>query len=278
MPGTSNPDATAKAGARTGPWTTDPFRLDGRTVVVIGAGGGIGSAIATATAAQGARVVCADLDGDGAAATAAAIAAGGGEATATSVDVTDADDVATLAADHPAAAGLVVTPATNVRKALLDLTPDEFERVLRLNLTGTFNALRSFGASMRDRGGGSIVVLSSIRSRVVEPGQSAYAATKAGIVQLVATLAAELGPAGVRVNALAPGVVETPLTRQIRDDAEWAGAYAAKSVLGRWARPDELAGPAVFLLSDAASYVTASQLVVDGGWLKVDGRFDPPLP
>jgi NAD(P)-dependent dehydrogenase (short-subunit alcohol dehydrogenase family) len=94
---------------------------------------------------------------------------------------------------------------------------------------------------------------------------------------MVRALAAELGPSGVRVNAIAPGVVETPLTRPIKENAEWYAAYAAKSVFGRWATADEMAGPVVFLASDASSYVTGSLLVVDGGWTAVDGRFDPPL-
>jgi NAD(P)-dependent dehydrogenase (short-subunit alcohol dehydrogenase family) len=111
---------------------------------------------------------------------------------------------------------------------------------------------------------------------VVEPGQGVYAATKAGINQMVRTLAAELGPRGVRVNAIAPGVVATPLTAPIRNHPEWREAYANKSVLGRWAEPEEMAGPAIFLASDAASYVTGSVLFVDGGWTAADGRFQPP--
>jgi NAD(P)-dependent dehydrogenase (short-subunit alcohol dehydrogenase family) len=129
---------------------------------------------------------------------------------------------------------------------------------------------------MAARGRGSIVLFSSIRSLVVEPGQGVYAATKAGIVQLARAAAAELGPAGVRVNVVAPGVVDTPLTAPIKSNPDWYGAYAARSILGRWAKPAEMAGPTVFLASDAASYVTGSVLFVDGGWTAVDGRFKPP--
>jgi NAD(P)-dependent dehydrogenase (short-subunit alcohol dehydrogenase family) len=103
-----------------------------------------------------------------------------------------------------------------------------------------------------------------------------YAATKAGLVQLLRTAAAELGPSGVRANAIAPGVVETPLTAQIKADQGWYDAYARKGALGRWAQPQELAGAVVYLASDAASFVTGSVLAVDGGWTAVDGRFDPP--
>jgi NAD(P)-dependent dehydrogenase (short-subunit alcohol dehydrogenase family) len=120
------------------------------------------------------------------------------------------------------------------------------------------------------------VVLSSIRGRTVEPGQSVYAATKAGAEMLVRTAAAEFGPHGVRVNAIAPGIVETPLTEQIKADPAWYRAYAEKGALGRWSRPDELAGAVVYLCSDASSFVTGSTLAVDGGWTAVDGRFTPP--
>jgi NAD(P)-dependent dehydrogenase (short-subunit alcohol dehydrogenase family) len=130
---------------------------------------------------------------------------------------------------------------------------------------------------MAQRGRGSIIVLSSIRWLVVEPGQSIYAATKAGLVQMARALAAELGRRGVRVNAIAPGVVETPLTEPIKKHAEWYRAYAERNALGRWARAEELVGPVVFLASDASSYVTGAVLLVDGGWTAIDGRFDPPL-
>jgi NAD(P)-dependent dehydrogenase (short-subunit alcohol dehydrogenase family) len=130
---------------------------------------------------------------------------------------------------------------------------------------------------MAERGSGSIVAFSSFRAQVVEPGQGVYAATKSGTVQMLRALAAELGPRGVRVNAIAPGVVETPLTAQIKASPEWYDAYAAKSILGRWAKPHEMVGMIVYLASEASSYVTGACVMVDGGWTAADGRYVPPL-
>ncbi|WP_214316801.1 SDR family NAD(P)-dependent oxidoreductase [Nonomuraea sediminis] len=246
------------------------FRLDGRRAVVIGAGSGIGREAALALAAHGAEVVCADRDVPAAEATAAAC---GG--TARELDVLDAAAVA-RAADDTSPDVLVFTAATNVRKRLLDYSAEEFQRVVDLNLKASFDVVRAFGAGMVARGRGSIIGFASIRASVTEPGQGVYSATKAGLVQLLRTAAAEFGPSGVRVNAVAPGVVETPLTKQIKDNPAWYEAYAAKSALGRWAQAEEMAGAVVYLASDAASFVTGSVLYVDGGWTAVDGRFDPP--
>jgi NAD(P)-dependent dehydrogenase (short-subunit alcohol dehydrogenase family) len=248
------------------------FRMDGRLAVVVGAGG-IGREAARALAAQGARVVCADKD----LAVAEQAAEATGEAAMTAeVDVTDEDSVNAAADRFPDADALVFTAAMNVRKRLLEYRGEEFDRVVALNLRGGFNLVRAFGAKMVARGRGSIVGFSSIRAEVVEPGQGVYAATKAGLVQLVRTAAAEFGPSGVRVNVIAPGVVETPLTAQIKDDPDWYDAYARKSALARWSGPHEMAGAVVYLASDASSFVTGSVLHVDGGWTAVDGRFDPP--
>ncbi len=253
------------------------FDLSAKRAVVIGAASGIGEACARALAAHGAEVLCADLNGDAASAVATAIEAEGGRASAGSVDILDADSVATLFADFGAVDTLVCTPSINVRKQLLDMSEEEFSRVVDLNLRGTFNAITAAGRSMAENGSGSIIVFSSVRSQVVEPGQGVYAATKAGALAMVKTLAAELGPKGVRVNAVGPGVVETPLTEQIKADPEWYQAYADISALGRWSMPEEQTGIVVYLASDAASFVTGAIHFVDGGWLAVDGRYTPPL-
>ena len=254
------------------------FRLDGRIAIVIGAGSGIGEAAAKGLAAHGAVVVCADNQLAAATRSANTI---GGNATAVAVDITRTDSVneffRAIKTEHKRLDIVVTTPGANVRKPITDYQDDEFDRVVELNLKGTFRVLREAGRMMSELGSGSIIAFSSIRSQVVEPGQGVYAATKAGIAQMVRALAAELGSKGVRVNAIAPVVVETPLTRPIKDRPDWYAAYAAKSVFNRWASADEMAGPVVYLASDASSYVTGSVLFVDGGWTAVDGRFEPPL-
>jgi NAD(P)-dependent dehydrogenase (short-subunit alcohol dehydrogenase family) len=247
------------------------FDLSGKTALVAGAGSGIGEASAHGLAAHGAHVICGDLDDARAAMTAQSIQALGYSAESVALDIRDPAGI-------PAVVDILVsTPAMNVRKPLLDLSGDEFDRIIDLNLKGTFRLMQAVAGGMAERGRGSIITFASIRAQVVEPGQGIYAATKAGIVQMCRALAAELGPRGVRVNAIAPGIVETPLTAQIKKNVDWYEAYASKNALGRWAKPHEIAGAVVYLASDAASYVTGSLLFVDGGWTAIDGRFTPPL-
>ena len=252
-------------------------RLDDRQVVVIGAGNGLGRESALGLADFGAHVVCADVDGELAQESAHTIRDRGGKSDSCPVDVTDSASVRTLASAYAKASVVVCTPGINVRKEIQDYADEEFDRVIEVNLKGTFRVMREFGRAMAANGGGSIIAFSSIRSLTVEPGQAVYASTKAGIVQLARGLASELGPKGVRVNCVAPGVVDTPLTQTIKSNDAWRIAYEKKSALGRWARVDEIVGPVVYLASDASSYVTGSVLFVDGGWTAVDGRFTPPL-
>jgi NAD(P)-dependent dehydrogenase (short-subunit alcohol dehydrogenase family) len=259
----------------------DLFSLAGKIIAVVGAGSGIGEAIALGAANQGATyVACLDLNAAAAAATAAQIATRGGNAGAVGIDIADAEAthrcLDRLATTHGALDGLVCTPSINVRKPILAYSGDEFDRVVRVNLRGNFNVLQAAGGIMTKQGRGSIVLFSSIRSIVTEPGQSVYSMTKAGILQLAKTAATEWATLGVRVNAIGPGVVETPLTAPIKDNKEWYDAYARKSPMQRWAQPGEMVGPTLFLLSDAASYVTGTIIYADGGWTAADGRFTPP--
>ena len=249
----------------------DLFRLDGRRAMVVGAGGGLGREAALALAAQGAEVVCADIDP-----ATAAESAGLAGASWIQLDALDPVAVRQAAQGNAEVEILVFTVGANVRKRLLDYTEAEFRRVVDLNLRSAFHLIQAFGAVMSGRGRGSIVGFTSIRWVTVEPGQGVYAATKAGLVQLLRTAAAELGPSGVRVNAIAPGVVRTPLTAQIQAVPEWDRAYADKTALRRWAGPSELAGAVVYLAGDASTYVTGSVLTVDGGWTAIDGRYEPP--
>ncbi|MEJ2665545.1 MAG: SDR family NAD(P)-dependent oxidoreductase [Deinococcales bacterium] len=255
----------------------DLFELSGKHALVVGAGSGIGRAVAAGLADFGASVTCADVNAEAADAAAGEVAARGGKADAAVVDITQEAQVDELVTGLSKLDVVVSTPSINVRKPLLDVTTEEFQRVIDLNLKGNFLVMRAAGRRLADQGKGSLVIFSSIRSQVVEPGQGVYAATKAGTLQMIRALAAELGPKGVRANAVAPGVVETPLTAQIKNQPSWYRAYAEKGALGRWAQPSEMVGAVVYLASDAASFVTGSLLLVDGGWTAVDGRFTPPL-
>ncbi len=256
---------------------TKLFDMSGRTALVVGAGSGIGQAAAQGLAAFGAKAFCADLNLAGAEETAAAIREQGGEAKAHQLDMTNEAAVNALFQAIGPVDVLVTTPSVNVRKPMLELTGDEFDKMINLNLKGTFLLMQAAGRGMAEQGRGSIIAFSSIRSQVVEPGQSVYAATKAGTVQLIRTMAAELGPKGVRANAIAPGVIETPLTLPIKSHPAWYQAYADRNVFKRWGQPSELVGAVLLLASDAGSYITGSLLFVDGGWMAIDGRFEPPL-
>lgn len=253
------------------------FDLHGKNALVVGAGSGIGQASAVGLAAFGANVYCADINADGVAETVQMIQADDGQAEGLSLDMRDKQAIIAAVAQCKPLDILVSTPGINVRKPLLEISEEEFDRIIDLNLKGAFLLMQAVAKGMAERGRGSIITFASIRAEVVEPGQGIYAATKAGTRQMVRALAAELGTKGVRVNAIAPGIVETPLTQQIKNSPDWYQAYADKSVFKRWAQPHEMVGMVVYLASDASSYVTGSLMFVDGGWTAVDGRFTPPL-
>jgi NAD(P)-dependent dehydrogenase (short-subunit alcohol dehydrogenase family) len=255
------------------------FRLDDKVAMVVGAASGIGRASALALGDSGASVACADMDASGAQKVADEITGAGGKAAAFPLDIRKRENITAaiegIQSRFQKIDVLVATPAINVRKRLVTYTDDELDRVIDLNLKATFRVTQAVAQVMAE--GGSIILTSSIRSVTVEPGQGVYAATKAALVQLARGFAVELAHKNIRVNALAPGVVETPLTEPIKKNADWYSAYANRNALKRWAQPEEMAWPVVFLASAASSYVTGTVLFVDGGWTGIDGRYEPPL-
>jgi len=251
------------------------FDLTGRKALVLGAASGIGKASAEALGALGAEVHCADLDEGGAAATAEAIRSAGGTAGASRADAARGEDVTALAARAKAAMGridvAVTTPGVNIRKTVLNYTEADFDRIFELNVKGTFLFFRAVGRIMAEQKGGSIIATSSMRAFTIEPGLAVYGATKSAISLLVKGFAAEMGVHGVRVNAIAPSIIETALSAPIKTRPEIYDTYARHTVIGRWGQPSEVGSAVAFLASDAASYVSGSTLLVDAGWTAIDG-------
>lgn len=251
---------------------TSAFQLTGQVALVVGvAPGGLGERAAHALADAGARTAVADLPSRAAGLAAAARDLG---ASAHEVDVTDEASVAALIQDVVAAHGrldIVVNAAgVMLRKPYDETTVEEFERVVRVNLTGTWLVGREAGKALTRQGsGGRIVNLTTVYAERVGPvPESAYYSSKAGVVNVTRALAAELGPHGVNVNCLAPGVFyPTQMTAALGADPDRLKWFGERTMLGRLGDPaTDFAGPLLLLASPAASYMTGQVVYVDGGW------------
>ncbi len=253
--------------------------LAGKVAAVTGAGAGLGRAAAVAFAAAGASVVVNDLTEGGLGETVSLIEAAGGQAAPHLGDVSVPGDVEGLVRRATTEFGgldvMHANAAISIYRELEQMPDDEIERILAVNLHGPLLCAQAAIPALRARGGGSIIFVSSVQGFQGLPGCVAYAAAKAGLVAAARTLSVEVGRDGIRVNAIAPGTIDTPmLQRDLEpmnpDEREaFVGRVEAANSLGRIGRPAEVGDVAVFLAGEASSYVTGTCVVVDGGFLAV---------
>lgn len=256
--------------------TDSPFRLDGQDIWVVGGAGYLGSATVKLLLASGAKVLCVDL-GDRAAQFAAGLPDSSG-LTAASLDVRDEAAMKRFVAgqieQRGVPGGLVVLTFGSTSKHFEDLTGEDFDQVNHSGLTATFLLTREVGTRMEKAGRGNIVLFSSmygsvspdprVYQRPMNVNPIEYGVGKAGIVQMTRYLAVHWGPTGVRCNCISPGPFPSPAVQEAQ--AEFVGRLAQKVPMGRIGKSREVAGAAVFLLTDAAGYITGQNLFVDGGW------------
>lgn len=253
--------------------------LEGKVALVTGAGAGIGKAIAGAFAAHGASVVVAELKPDLAKAAVASIAADGGTALAVPTDVRDGEQVARAVAAAVEAYGGLDVLVNNVggtfQRPFLEVEEKGWDALIRVNLKSVFHGTRAAAPRLIERGGGSVINVVSIEGVRAAPGYAPYAACKAGVINFTQTMALELAPHRIRVNAIAPDICLTEGLRAMLPESALA-RHAYMVPLGRAAEPAEIAGPAVFLASELASYVTGVTLHVDGGTHAAGGWYADP--
>lgn len=243
--------------------TTTPQLLVGRTALITGAAGGLGRSMAEVFATAGANVVVADIDGDAASATAAELPA----ALGIGCDVTSEDDVTAAVLASTEAYGsldILVNNAGFTRDASLrNLTFDDFRAVVDVHMHGAWLGIRAAADVMREQKSGSIINVSSMSGKQGNPGQTNYSAAKAGVIGMTKAAAKELGRHNVRVNAIQPGLIDTPMIRTMKPEV--LESRIAEIPLGRLGQPNDVANTALFLASDLSAYLTGITIEISGG-------------
>jgi NAD(P)-dependent dehydrogenase (short-subunit alcohol dehydrogenase family) len=246
------------------------FDLSGKVALVTGAAAGLGKMIAYGLARYGADVVVADANFQGAQKTLEIIQGIGRKGLTIQVDVANWDQVKGMVGDILNAFGRIDIsfniPGINIRKLTLELTPEEFDKVIDINLKGTFHCAKAVGAIMVKQKKGKMVNMASIFGWVGQEKQAGYASSKAGVINLTRVLGLEWAPHNVQVNAIAPAYFKTSLTNWTTQEPKFYQWTLRRSPQGRFAEPWEIIGPSIFLASEASSFITGTVLLVDGGW------------
>lgn len=252
---------------------SNPMDISGRVAIVTGAAVGIGQGIAEHFAAQGAKVLLVDVDEAAGSAVAEQLVSAGLEAAFARGDVSSAADAAAVvdaAAQRWGGADILVNnAAVQIENTIEDLEPDDWDRLMGVNLKGVFLCSKYAIPLMRSRGGGSIVNMASVNGFWVEPGLGAYCASKGGVIALTRSTATDFGRDGIRCNCICPGYIDTGMAARYLDsqpDPERARAeVATQHAVGRVGLPSDIAAAAQFLASDAAGFITGTAFVIDGG-------------
>jgi len=246
-------------------------RFEGKVVIVTGAAGGIGLAAARAFAGEGAQVVLADRDVPGVERAAAQIAQEGGEASAIEVDITDFTSCEQMVTHAVSLYGKLDVAFNNagipsgISPNFEDITVDDWNRVVNTNLSGTFYCMKAETPALKASGGGAIVNTASVMSLIAAAGMSSYVASKHAVAGLTKATALDLIPYGIRVNAVCPGFIDTPMLAPIIADEQTLHQIESGAPINRLGKADEVANSVLFLASDAASYIVGTLLSVDGG-------------
>ena len=252
------------------------MKLLDMTVVVTGGASGMGESMCHALAKEGASIVVVDKNKDGADIVASELNASGIKAISVKADVQAREELEAMANVAFETFGkinvLVNNAGARVIKSFLDHTKDDWDMMLGINLSGAFHCSQTIVPKMIESGGGSIINVCSIASYMGRPNRCAYVAAKSGLLGLTRTMAIDLAPKNIRVNGISPGMIASPFNKRFAEDTEMGSAWENDNLVGRWGTPADIDGAVVFLASRESSFITGSDIKVEGGWLSARAR------
>ena len=252
------------------------MRLEKMTAVVTGGASGMGESICYALAKEGASIVVVDRNLDGAELVASKLKEFGSSAICVKADVQsvqDLNEMANKAMDTFGSVNVLVNNAgARVIKGFLEHTREDWDTMLGINLSGPFHCSQAIVPKMMNSGGGSIINVCSIASYMGRPNRCAYVAAKSGLLGLTRTMAIDLAPKNIRVNGISPGMVASPFNQRFSEDEEMGSTWESDNLIGRWGKPEDVNGAVVFLASNESSFITGSDIKIEGGWLAARAR------